>query len=123
MAKDQTVDSVGGMNLEKSLSCAAYRGRIVSMGGVGRDAHQPNFSVMAGQNKTYISYFQGAELRFNGERARANVRRLIDEVGRGELQVVIDRSYKLSEAADAHAYIESRQAFGRVILVPDELSG
>jgi len=118
---DLIVDSVGGKNLEKSLSCAAYRGRIISMGGVGRDSYQPRLSVMAGQNKTYVSYFQGAELRFNGERARANVQRLIDEVGRGELQVVVDRSFKLSEAAEAHAFIESRQAFGRVVLVPDAL--
>jgi len=31
---------------------------------------------------------------------------------------VIDREFALSEAADAHAYIESRQAFGRVLLRP-----
>ena len=60
------------------------------MGGVGRDSHQPNFAKMAGQNKTYVSYFQGAELAYNGERARANVQRLIDDVAKGELQVVID---------------------------------
>lgn len=116
---DLIVDSVGGKNLEKSLSCAAYRGRIVSMGGVGRDPHQPDFAKMAGQNKTYVSYFQGAELMYNGARARGNVQRLIDEVAKGELQVVIDKHFKLSEAGDAHAYIESRQAFGRVVLVPD----
>ncbi|MDP6026912.1 MAG: zinc-binding dehydrogenase [Pseudomonadales bacterium] len=116
---DLIVDSVGGKNLEQSLSCAAYRGRIISMGGVGRDSHQPNFAKMAGQNKTYVSYFQGAELAYNGERARANVQRLIDDVAKGELQVVIDRHFKLSDAADAHAYIESRQAFGRVVLIPD----
>ena len=116
---DLIVDSVGGKNLEKSLSCAAYRGRIIAMGGVGRDAYQPNFQKMAGQNKTYVSYFQGAELAFNGVRARANVQRLIDEVARGELQVVIDSHYKLSEAAAAHAHIESRQAFGRVVLTTD----
>jgi len=118
---DLIVDSVGGHNLEKSLRCAAYRGRIISMGGVGRDEYQPDFSVMMGQNKTYVSYFQGAELMYNGARARANVQRLIDEVGRGELEVVIDRQFKLSEAADAHAYIESRKAFGRVVLIPDDL--
>jgi NADPH2:quinone reductase len=119
---DLVVDSVGGKNLEQSLACAAYRGRIISMGGVGRDTYQPNFAAMAGQNKTYVSYFQGAELRFNGERARANVQRLIEEVDRGELQVVVDRTYKLSEAADAHAYIESRKAFGRVVMIPDGIT-
>ncbi len=118
---DLIVDSVGGHNLEKSLRCAAYRGRIVAMGGVGRETYKPDFSVMAGQNKTYVSYYQGAELMLNGARARANVSRLIEEVGRGELEVVIDKRYRLSEAADAHSYIESRQAFGRVLLVPDDL--
>jgi NADPH:quinone reductase len=32
--------------------------------------------------------------------------------------VVIDRTFPLAQAAEAHRYIESRQAFGRVLLVP-----
>ncbi len=36
----------------------------------------------------------------------------------GGLRVVIDRSVPLAEAAAAHAYIESRQAFRRVLLKP-----
>jgi NADPH2:quinone reductase len=91
------------------------------MGGAGRDAYQPDFSVMMGQNKTFVSYYQGAELMMNGARARANVQRLIDEVGQGELQVVIDERFPLSKASDAHALIESRKVFGRVILVPDDI--
>ena len=30
----------------------------------------------------------------------------------------IDRTFPLAEAAAAHDYIESRQAFGRVVLIP-----
>ena len=116
---DLVVDSIGGQNLEKSLRCAAYRGRIVAMGGAGRDTYRPDFSVMSGTNKTYVSYYQGAELANNGERARANVQRLIGDVAKGELQVIIDKQFKLSEAAAAHTYIESRQAFGRVLLIPE----
>ena len=44
--------------------------------------------------------------------------RHLADVARGTLQVVVDRTYPLAEAAAAHAYIESRQAFGRVLLVP-----
>ena len=43
---------------------------------------------------------------------------LLARAARGELQVVIDRTFPLSEAAEAHRYIESRQAFGRVLLIP-----
>jgi NADPH2:quinone reductase len=32
--------------------------------------------------------------------------------------VVIDRVFRLAEAADAHRYIESRKAFGRVLMAP-----
>jgi NADPH2:quinone reductase len=119
---DLVIDSVGGKNLERSLHCAGYRGRIVSMGSAGRDRHTPSLAGMMGQNKTLISYYQGAELAARSQRARArqNVQRLIDEVAQGQLKVVIDRTYKLSQAAEAHAYIESRKQFGRVVLVPDE---
>jgi NADPH2:quinone reductase len=32
--------------------------------------------------------------------------------------VVLDKTFPLSDAAGAHAYIESRKAFGRVLLIP-----
>jgi NADPH2:quinone reductase len=119
---DLVVDSVGGKNLERSMHCAAFRGRIVSMGSAGRDTHSPSLAGLMGQNKSLISYYQGAELGAASQRVRArqNVQRLINEVAEGQLQVVIDRTYKLSEAAQAHAYIEGRQQFGRVVLIPDE---
>ena len=105
------------------MHCAGFRGRIVSMGSAGRDSHTPSLAGLMGQNKTLISYYQGAELasRSQRARARANVQRLIGEVAAGQLEVVVDRKYKLSEAAQAHAYIESRKQFGRVLLIPDGL--
>jgi NADPH:quinone reductase-like Zn-dependent oxidoreductase len=36
----------------------------------------------------------------------------------GQLRPVIDRQFRMEEAADAHAYIETRRATGKVILVP-----
>lgn len=52
------------------------------------------------------------------DRAHPNIQKLIDAVARGELRVVIDRTFPLRDAAAAHAYIESRAAFGRVMLTP-----
>ena len=40
------------------------------------------------------------------------------DIAAGGLQVVIDRRFPLEQAGEAHALIESRRAFGRVILVP-----
>ena len=41
-----------------------------------------------------------------------------DVVATGALTVVIDRTFPLAEAAAAHEFIESRQAVGRVVLIP-----
>ena len=43
---------------------------------------------------------------------------LLDDIAAGALKVVIDRRFALEQAGEAHAYIESRQAFGRVLLIP-----
>jgi NADPH2:quinone reductase len=42
---------------------------------------------------------------------------LLGRVATGELRVVIDKTFPLAQAT-AHAYIESRQAFGRVVRTP-----
>jgi NADPH2:quinone reductase len=52
------------------------------------------------------------------DRVHDMIQQLIDEAARGELQVLIDKTFPLSEAAAAHAYIESRRAVGRVLLIP-----
>jgi NADPH2:quinone reductase len=72
---------------------------------------------MRANNQTLVGYFLGAEL-FVGGRAHAMIARHLADIGTGALEVVIDRRFPLEQAGEAHAYIESRQAFGRVLLVP-----
>ncbi|HEX4864492.1 MAG TPA: zinc-binding alcohol dehydrogenase family protein [Acidimicrobiales bacterium] len=115
---DVIVDSVGGETLRKSLEALAYRGRCVTVGDAGRaPAEAVDISAMRPNNQSLSGYFLGAEL-FLGTRAYAMIANVIEDVARGELRVVIDRTFSLAEAAAAHAYIESRQAFGRVLLIP-----
>jgi NADPH:quinone reductase len=115
---DVVVDSVGGATLQGSLQALAYRGRCVTVGNAGRTmGERLDVSGLGMNNQTLSGYFLGAEL-FLGTRAHAMVARQIDAVAAGELRVVIDRTFPLADAAAAHAFIESRQAFGRVLLVP-----
>ena len=113
---DLVVDSVGGRVLAGSLQCLAYRGRAISVGNAGREAQPLDISSLAMGNRSLTGVFLGAEIAT--ERVRAMIARHIDDVAAGRLQVVVDRVYPLAEAAAAHAYIESRQAFGRVVLRP-----
>jgi NADPH2:quinone reductase len=112
------VDSIGGRTLEQSIECAAYRGRIISVGDAGRGDVVPDVSGLRANNKRLTGVFLGAEVFFNPTRVRPMIQGHLESVLSGDLQIVVDRTYPLAEAAAAHAYIESRQAFGRVLLIP-----
>jgi NADPH2:quinone reductase len=110
------VDSVGGSTLQGSILSLAYRGRVSMVGGAGREGMNVDVSSLMGGNRTLQGVFLGAEIA--GDRAYNNIQRLINEAAAGQLEVLIDRTFPLSEAAAAHAYIESRAAVGRVLLIP-----
>ncbi len=113
---DLVVDPVGGATLQGSILSLAYRGRISMVGAAGREAMTVDVSPLMAGNRCLTGVFLGAEI--GTDRAHNMIQRLIEEAARGELRVVIDRTYPLSEAAAAHAFIESRQAVGRVLLIP-----
>ena len=110
------VDPVGGATLQSSLLSLGYRGRVSMVGQAGREPMQVDVSTMMAGNRSLTGVFLGAEIAT--DRVHDNIQRLIDEAARGEFEVVIDRRFPLAEAAAAHAYIESRQAVGRVLLIP-----
>jgi NADPH:quinone reductase len=115
---DVVVDSVGAATLQGSLAVLGYRGRCVSVGDAGRTSSvELDVSGLRPNNQTFSGYFMGAEL-FLSPRVHDLVVKHLDAIAAGSLRVVIDRTFPLSDAAGAHAYIESRQAFGRVVLLP-----
>ncbi len=115
---DVVLDSIGGHILEQSIQAAAYRGRITSVGGAGRDEYRPDVTTLRPANKSLIGIFFGAELALHHDRVHPMVANHIADLAKGTLRVVIDSRFPLAEAAEAHRRIESRQAFGRVLLIP-----
>jgi len=113
---DLVVDPVGGATLQGSLLSLGYRGRVSMVGAAGREPMTVDVSPLMPGNRSLTGVFLGAEI--GTERGHNMIQRLIEEAARGELKVVIDRTFPLSEAGAAHAYIESRQAVGRVLLIP-----
>ncbi len=115
---DLVVESVG-TTLKGSVQCTGYRGRIIQVGNAGREADtRLDVSTLSEMSRTLTSVFFGGSLMFEPQRARPMVEGHLRDVAAGSLRVAIDRTFPLSEAAAAHAYIESRRAFGRVVLVP-----
>jgi NADPH2:quinone reductase len=105
-----------GSTLAGSVRALAYRGRVSLVGRAGRDQQPFDAAELMMGNQTLTGVFFGAEV--TTERVRAMVAGHLEDIAAGDLRVVVDRTFPLSDAADAHAYIESRQAFGRVALIP-----
>jgi NADPH:quinone reductase len=115
---DVAIDSIGGRNLVDSVAALAYRGTLVSVGVAGRSGSEIEAQSLWAQNNTLRGVYLGGALLAELPRVHAMIGDLIARVANGELRVEIDRAFPLAEAAAAHEYIESRRAFGRVVMAP-----
>ncbi|HEY2479106.1 MAG TPA: zinc-binding dehydrogenase [Solirubrobacterales bacterium] len=115
---DVIVDSVGGKTLADGVGALAYRGTLVSVGVASRGGSAIEAQSLWTKNNTLRGVYLGGAILVEYERIHSMIGDLLGQVARGELEVAIDRSFPLAEAAAAHEYIESRRAFGRVVMAP-----
>jgi NADPH2:quinone reductase len=115
---DIVIDSIGGQNLADSVAVLTYRGTLVSVGAAARAGSAIEARSLWTRNNTLRGVFLGGAILPEYDRIHPMIADMLGRVASGELRVEIDRSFPLAEAAAAHAYLESRQAFGRVIITP-----
>jgi NADPH2:quinone reductase len=115
---DLVVDPVGGKILQDSVECIRYRGKIVNLGFVGRQLGGFNPVPLWFKNGTLLGLGIMASLQCEYARFHGVVAQCIERVQRGELRVIIDKRFALRDASEAHAHVERRAAFGRVVLLP-----
>jgi NADPH2:quinone reductase len=115
---DVVLDSVGGQNLVDSIEALAYRGTLVSVGVAGRSGSEVEAKSLWGKNNTLRGVYLGGALLAEYPRVHQMISDLIGRVASGNLHIEIDSTFALAEAAAAHAYLEGRNAFGRVVMVP-----
>ena len=115
---DVVVDSIGGQNLIDSVGVLAYRGTLVNVGLAARAGSMIEARSLWARNNSLRGVWLAAALPYEYARIHALTGELLEQVAGGELRVEIDRSFPLAEAAAAHEYVESRKAFGRVVMTP-----
>jgi NADPH:quinone reductase len=115
---DVVLDSIGGQNLVDSVSVLAYRGTLVSVGVAARAGSAIEAQSLWTQNNALRGVYLGGALVSEYPRIHAMIGDMLQRVANGELRVEIDQSFPLEQAAEAHAYVESRKAFGRVVMTP-----
>jgi NADPH2:quinone reductase len=115
---DVVVDSIGGQNLVDSVGVLAYRGTLVSVGAAARAGSAIEATSLWTRNNTLRGVYLGGAILPEYARIHPMIAEMLERVARGDLHVEIDRSFPLADAAGAHEYVESRKAFGRVVITP-----
>lgn len=100
---DVIVDGIGGDVTQQSFRACAPRGRVCMFGNVDRSSFTYKYDLgpMRGNRAIFGVSLAGEA---GSDRVRGVVARHLEAMARGELRAVIDRSFPLSEAAQAHAY-------------------
>ncbi|MGE0042075.1 MAG: zinc-binding dehydrogenase [Vicinamibacterales bacterium] len=101
------VEHVGQATWNRSLKCLARGGRLVTCGATTGHEGAIDLRFLFGRQLSLLGSYMGTK----GELVRA-----AGFFFAGELAPVVDRTFPLAEAADAHRYLEGRQQFGKVVL-------
>jgi NADPH:quinone reductase len=112
---DLVVDPVG-TTLQTSLGALRPEGRLVFIGNAGgsRLAIDPWPALQA--NQTLLGVFMGSQLEKPD--VHLTISRMLELAVTGQIKVIVDRTYPLAAAAEAHAYSEENSILGRVVIIP-----
>ena len=115
---DVVYDSVGKDTFEKGLNCLRRRGTMVLWGQSSGPAPQIDPQSLNPKGSLYLT--RPTLAHYTADRAellkRAND--LFKWIAAGKLDVRIDKTYPLADAAEAHKYLEGRQSKGKILLLP-----
>jgi len=106
---DLVVDYIGKETWQRSLQCARRGGRIVTCGATSGYDPAEDLRQIFFRQLEIIGCTMG-----NNKELRDALRLLFD----GKVRPVLDRTYPLRDAVEAHRRLESRQAFGKLVLMP-----
>jgi NADPH:quinone reductase-like Zn-dependent oxidoreductase len=106
---DVVLEHVGGDVFERSLAAVADGGRVVVCGGHAGEVVALDLIELFRHEWSVIGCARASE---------AELRHVIELVGRGELTPVVSEILPLEQAAEAHRLMEDRRQFGKVLLAP-----
>ena len=106
---DVVFEHVGQSTWDKSVACLPNGGRLVTCGAT------TGFEVKIDLR---VLFYKRISLLGSTMGSKGDLFRILGLVGEGKLRPVLDRALPLAQAAEAHALLTDRKAFGNVVLVP-----
>ncbi|MGH9804112.1 MAG: zinc-binding dehydrogenase [Candidatus Acidiferrales bacterium] len=135
---DVILDAVGGASYRKSYRLLRQGGRLICFGmssavvGKGRSLralkewwNAPSFNPldMIGKNRIVLGLHLGPMAKAHPELIFAWTQELFRLYAEGKIKPHIGATFALGEAAAAHHYIHERRNVGKVLLIPEAVTG
>jgi NADPH2:quinone reductase len=111
-------DSTGKDTFTASLDCLAPLGMMISYGNSSGPVPPVDLAMLSAKGSLFITRPTMATYtskRADLERVTAD---LFDVVAKGVVNIRVNQTYKLSDAAAAHTALEARQTTGSTVLLP-----
>jgi putative PIG3 family NAD(P)H quinone oxidoreductase len=114
---DVVLDIVGGDYLQRNLDCLALNGRLVQVGLLGGARGQMDMSTVMQRRLTVTgSTLRGRSVDEKGMIASDLESSVWPLLAERRVAPVIDRTFPLTAAADAHRALESGDVIGKIVL-------
>jgi NADPH2:quinone reductase len=115
---DVVYDSVGKDTFEKGLNCLRRRGYMVLFGQSSGPAPQIDPQILNSKGSLFLTRPTLGHYTADRTELLERVNDLFSWMAAGKLNVRVDKTFPLSNAADAHQYLEGRKSKGKVLLIP-----
>jgi NADPH:quinone reductase len=113
---DVVYDPVGGALSEAALRATAWEGRFLVIGFASGTIPKIPLNLVLLKGCALVGVFWGDHVAREPDKHRANMARLAELSGTGQIRPRIDRVFPLVEAAAALGVLARREAQGKVIL-------
>ena len=100
------IDHVGTDTLSGSMRCLAWGGRLAICGATSGSDFQVDLKQVFFKNLSILGTTMGN---------KADLIQIVRLIAQGKLKPLIDSEFSMTDLPKAHARLESRQAFGKVI--------
>jgi NADPH2:quinone reductase len=112
---DAVLNAVGGKTIQEGLQCLRNDGTLLTIGtAYGREFAFDGFDFLLRELNLI-----GVDISPHTPHERyAYMLELMELIQQKKMTVLVDREYPLSDAANAHQYVESHEQFGKVVLLP-----
>lgn len=115
---DVVYDSVGKDTFDKSLDCLKRRGTMVLYGQSSGPAPSIDPQILNRKGSLFLTRPKLGDYTATQSELLERVGDVFTWMAAGELEVRIDKTFPLAEAAEAHRYLEGRKTKGKVLLIP-----